>query len=58
MTAEEFVKQTLPKAKAERQVTNGGEAYWLIRNGRDTMYIASGNSKSNAWVNAKKTLQK
>lgn len=36
--------------------THFGETYWLIRNGRETMYIASGKSESNAWVNAKKRI--
>jgi len=54
MTAKQFVKNRLPKAKAERQVTNGGEVYWLIREGRNYFYLASGKTESNAWVNAKK----
>jgi hypothetical protein len=60
MTAKEFVKSKYPKARAEKQITGGntnfGEAYWLIRNGRESMYIASGKSESNAWVNAKKKI--
>ena len=55
MTAKEFVQEKLPNTKAERQRTNGpfGETYWLIRDGRSTMYLASGKTESNAWVNAK-----
>ena len=30
------------------------EIYYLIRDGRNTMYMTSGKSESNAWVNAKK----
>lgn len=60
MTAKEFVKEKFPKAQAERQVQGRikglQEVYYLIRNGRETMYIASGNSESNAWVNAKKKI--
>jgi hypothetical protein len=60
MTAKEFVKEILPKAKAERHVEGRikglQKPYWLIRNGRETMYISSGTSESNAWVNAKKFL--
>jgi hypothetical protein len=58
MTAKEFVKERLPNARAERHV-NGmivGIPYWLIRDGRNTMYLASGKTESNAWVNAKKKL--
>lgn len=60
MTAKEFVKERYPKARAERHRTGSnttyGETYWLIRNGRETMYMASGKSESNAWVNAKKKI--
>ena len=62
MTSKEFVRERYPRARAERHV--GGrikglqEVYWLIRNGRETMYIASGKSESNAWVNAKKSIIK
>ena len=54
MTAKEFVQEKYPKARSERQVKNSGEAYYLIRNRGETMYMASGNSESNAWVNTKK----
>jgi hypothetical protein len=59
MTSKEFVKERMPKAKAERHKTNGvlPEVYWLIRNGRETMWFASGNSESNAWVNAKNKIK-
>lgn len=56
MKAKDFVKQKMPLAKAERQTTRGKDQYWLIRNGRETMYFASGNSESNAWVNAKQRI--
>ena len=60
MTAKEFVKERYPNARAERQVRGmiKGmlEVYYLIRDGRNTMYIASGKSESNAWVNAKKNI--
>ena len=58
MTAKEIVKEHMPKARAERQKTNRGETYWLIRNGRDYMYFAEGKTESNAWVNAKKIIEK
>jgi len=54
MTAKEFVKEKFPKARAERQVKNSGEAYYLIRNRGGYMYMASGKTESNAWVNTKK----
>ena len=58
MTAKEFVKERYPNARAERQVRGVikgmQEVYYLIRDGRNTMYMASGKSESNAWVNAKK----
>jgi hypothetical protein len=57
MTSEEFVKSRMPKASIERQTTNGGETYYLVRVKRsDTMYFVSGKTKSNAWVNAKKRI--
>ena len=58
MTAKEFVKERYPNARDERQVRGMikgmQEVYYLIRDGRNTMYMASGKSESNAWVNAKK----
>lgn len=58
MTAKEFVKSKVPNASAERQVQGRikglQEVYYLIREGRNTMYMASGKTESNAWVNAKK----
>ena len=60
MTAKEFVKQKYPAARAERH-TNGRirglyDVYWLIRNGRETMYMAFGKTESNAWVKAKEKM--
>lgn len=60
MTAKEFVKSRMPNAKAERHVSGMvrgmTEVYWLIRDGRESMYFAVGKSESNAWVEAKKRL--
>jgi hypothetical protein len=58
MTAKEYVKNKLPNARAERHVEGRiiGKPYWLIRDGMNTMYLASGKTESNAWVNAKKIL--
>ena len=40
MTAKEFVKNKLPNARAERHVEGriAGKPYWLIRDGKNTMY--------------------
>jgi len=60
MTAKEFVKEKFPNARAERHVEGRikglQKPYWLIRDGRNTMYMASGKTESNAWVNAKKMI--
>lgn len=60
MTAKEFVLQKYPKAKSEKhikgKVKGMQEAYWLIRNQGDTMYLASGKTESNAWSNTKKMI--
>jgi hypothetical protein len=63
MTAKEFVKQHMPNAKAERHVQGMikgmTKPYWLIRNGRETMYfVSSDKSESNAWVLAKQRIIK
>lgn len=57
MTAKEFVKSKLPTAASEKQTTNGGRKYWLIRERGKYMYIADGDTESKAWTNAKKILQ-
>jgi len=60
MTAKEFVKSRIPTARAESHLSGRIKGmqtkYWLIRKVGETMYIASGTSESNAWVNAKKLL--
>lgn len=58
MTAKDFVKSKFPKAKAERQKTNGGEVCYLIRDGRNTMYMADGNTESKAWKSAKENIER
>ena len=57
MTAKEFVLKNYPSARAEKQKTNGGEVYWLIRMGRATMYFSEGETQSKAWINAKKKIE-
>ena len=56
MKAKDFVKSRMPTARAERQTTRGKQSYWLIREGRETMWFADGNTESNAWMNAKKRI--
>ena len=60
MTAKEYVKSKVPNARAEKHkagmIKGMQETYYLIRDGRNTMYMASGKTESNAWVNAKKFL--
>lgn len=62
MTSKEFVKSKFPNARAERQVEGRikglQKVYYLIRDGRNTMYMASGKTESNAWVNAKNVILK
>ena len=61
MTAKEFVKEKMPKARAERQVQGRvkgmTKAYYLIRDGRASMYFAQGKTESAAWVAARKRIQ-
>lgn len=60
MTSKEFVKEKYPNARAEKQIRGRvkgmQEVYYLIRDGRNTMYMAYGTSESNAWVHAKKLI--
>lgn len=54
MTAKEFIKSKMPNAKSEKQKTNGGRTYFLIRDGKSVMPYASGSTERSAWSNAKK----
>ena len=60
MTAKEFVLNKYPKAKSEKHIRGRimgmQETYWLIRNQGDTMYLESGKTEINAWVNTKKMI--
>lgn len=51
-SAKATVKAKHPDAKAERQKTNGGKVYWLIRFGRSFMPYADGDTESKAWKQA------
>ncbi len=57
MTAKEFVKSKIPKARAEKhlqgRIKGLQKANWLIRDNGQTMYFASGKTESKAWVAAK-----
>lgn len=57
MTAKEFVLKHKPTAKAERQTTNGGEKYYLIREKGQYMYFSEGETESKAWTNARKKIE-
>ena len=56
MTAKEFVKSKMPNAKVEKQKTNGSRDYFLIRDGKSTMYFSSGETESKAWKEAKERI--
>jgi hypothetical protein len=56
MTVKEFVKSKMPNAKVEKQKTNGGKAYFLIRDGKSTGYMSSGDTESQAWKQAKERI--
>jgi hypothetical protein len=58
MTAKQFVKSKYPNARCESHKVNGpcGERYYLIRDGREFMYMAEGATESKAWVNAKNSI--
>jgi hypothetical protein len=55
-TAEQFVKTYFPRARAERQtqgrIIGMSKPYYLIRDGRNPMYMASSDTKSKAWKQA------
>lgn len=53
MTNKEIVKAILPNAKQESHTTGfPRRRYYLIRNGREYMYIAEGETAAKAWKNA------
>jgi len=60
MTSKEFVLSKFPKARSERQksgmIKGMQRTYYLIRNGRETMYMASGDTESKAWKKAKEII--
>lgn len=57
MTAKQFVQEKIPKSFSEKQVSGRIKGmqtiYYLIRELKNTMYIAEGETESKAWTNAK-----
>lgn len=56
MTSKEFVISKMPKARSEKQKTNGKEVYYLIREIGNTGYFSHGETESKAWKNAKEKI--
>lgn len=56
MKAKEFVISKMPNARVEKQKTNGGSPYFLIRDGIGKMYFSSGDTESKAWKEAKERI--
>lgn len=53
MTNKEIVKSILPNAEQESHVAGfERRRYYLIRNGRDSMYLSEGKTVAEAWKNA------
>lgn len=59
MSNKEIIQSILPNAKIESH-TQGifKKKYYLIRNGRETMYLAEGETPAKAWKNALPTVLK
>lgn len=61
MKAKEFVQLRYPNAKCEKQVSGRikgmQEIYYLIRDGINKMYMASGKTESKAWKEAKQIIE-
>ena len=60
MKNKDYVIDKMPNAKAERQVQGRikglQRVYWLIRDGRNTMYFAEGETEAKAWKSAKERI--
>lgn len=53
MTNKEIIKSILPDARQESHTTGfPRKRYYLIRNGREHMYLAEGETPAQAWKNA------
>jgi hypothetical protein len=61
-TAKEFVQTHFPRARAERHkqgnIIGMSKSYYLIRDGREVMYMASGDTEAKAWKQAKEVVEK
>jgi hypothetical protein len=59
-TPKEFVKTYFPKARAEKhkygRIVGASKSYYLIRDGREVMYMASGDTEAKAWKQAKEVV--
>lgn len=56
---EQAVRAVYPLASIERQRTNGGKTYYLVRKTRSAdMYAGSGSTKAAAWKAAAETIQR
>lgn len=54
---EAAVRGVYPRAAIERQKTNGGQVYYLVRSTWDAgSYLASGETKAQAWAKAAKAV--
>lgn len=60
MTNKEYVQNKLPNARAEKQVRGRikgmQETYYLIRDGVNKMYLASGKTEAKAWKEAREVI--
>lgn len=53
MSNKDIVKAIFPKARQESYKTGFPQKkYYLIRNGRESMYLAEGETAAKAWKNA------
>ena len=61
-TPKEFVRTYFPRARAERHkqgnIIGISKSYYLIRDGREVMYMASGDTEAKAWKQAKEVVEK
>jgi hypothetical protein len=58
MTSKDFVLSRYPNMKSERNKTGfKGNGYYLIRDGRNTIYFSEGKTESKAWVSAKEKIK-
>lgn len=62
MKAKEFVLSHVPNARAESHLRGANvvralqKKYWLIRDGRASMWMGCGDTQAEAWKDAKNTI--